>query len=246
MQPMASVPADPEPHDPTQSGSGPLALLTDEAHGWRLPLDSRYQGWRLAVKRSFDLVGALVLLVVLSPLAVVGAVAVAATGGRPILFRQQRVGRHGRPFTIYKLRTMRADADDVLQADRVLAERHRLGGYKLELWEDPRITPVGRHLRRFSIDELPQLINVVRGDMSLVGPRPIVPSELTEYGDYAPAYLAAWPGITGAWQVAGRDEVKYPERAALDAAYVAGWSLATDPIILLRTVPAALGARGVR
>jgi exopolysaccharide production protein ExoY len=206
----------------------------------------RYRGWRLVVKRAVDLGTTSILLVLTSPIMAAAAAAIVMTAGRPVLFRQQRVGRHGRRFVILKLRTMRPDAQDVLAADPALYERYLTGGFKLDLDDDPRLLRVGRFLRRYSIDEIPQLLNVLRGDMSLVGPRPVVPGELPEYGPLVPAYLHAWPGITGAWQVAGRDDIKYPERAELDAQYLERWSLLSDPAILLRTLPSALRARGVR
>jgi lipopolysaccharide/colanic/teichoic acid biosynthesis glycosyltransferase len=154
------------------------------------------------------------------------------------------VGRFGTRFPLYKFRSMVPDAERLLRASPELHARYVAGNYKLPDDEDPRITPLGRILRRTSLDEIPQLWNVLRGDMSLVGPRPVVPQEVAEYGDYARMVLRVRPGLTGAWQVGGRSEVAYPERAWIDLDYVAERSLPGDVAILLRTVPAVLRRRG--
>jgi lipopolysaccharide/colanic/teichoic acid biosynthesis glycosyltransferase len=139
---------------------------------------------------------------------------------------------------------MRVDAEDVLRRDPAVRARYIANGYKLPAAEDPRITTIGRFLRCTSLDELPQLFNVMRGEMSLVGPRPIVPAELVEYGDSAAEFLAAIPGITGRWQVSGRSNLFYPERAAVELEYITGWSLSEDVRILLRTLPVVLSRTG--
>jgi lipopolysaccharide/colanic/teichoic acid biosynthesis glycosyltransferase len=165
----------------------------------------------------------------------------------PILFRQTRIGKAGREFKCYKFRSM------VLEAERILndhleqdenARREWQANQKLTV--DPRITPLGSFLRKTSLDELPQLFNVLAGDMSLVGPRPIVRGEIPKYDDKIVYYLAVRPGITGLWQVSGRSNCSYPERVALDARYVSDWSLKSDIIILLKTVPAVLLQSGSR
>jgi lipopolysaccharide/colanic/teichoic acid biosynthesis glycosyltransferase len=200
----------------------------------------RYRSWSLAAKWLFDrVVGVVALVVTLPVLIVVGAVVAVSSRG-PVLFAQKRIGRHGRPFTIYKFRTMRADAEAYLVSHPELAEAYRENDFKLAIHEDVRITGVGRFLRRSSLDELPQLINIVKGDMSLVGPRPVVADELAEYAEYRPMYEAAYPGLTGAWQVGGRECLKYPARAELDAEYVEGWSVRGDLAIMVRTLPALL------
>jgi lipopolysaccharide/colanic/teichoic acid biosynthesis glycosyltransferase len=196
-------------------------------------------------KRLVDLVVATVLIIAFAPLLVAIGFAVRLSSPGPAVYRQVRVGRHGQPFTIFKFRTMQADAEERLCRDRELRARYLAGGFKLATGEDPRITRLGAILRKTSLDELPQLLNVLRGEMSLVGPRPVLAEELAQYGPYRRAYLLAFPGMTGAWQVAGRDAVRFPRRAALDARYVENWSLLGDLAILLRTVPAALAARGV-
>jgi lipopolysaccharide/colanic/teichoic acid biosynthesis glycosyltransferase len=198
----------------------------------------------VALKRAMDLPVALVLFVLLIPLLLGLAIVVRLTSRGPVLFRQPRLGRHGVPFDCLKFRSMHADAEDVLRRDPDTYAKYVDNGYKLPEGDDPRITPVGRILRKTSLDELPQLINVIRGEMSLVGPRPIVPAELNEYGRRAPDFLAALPGITGRWQVGGRSKVGYPQRAEIELDYVYGWSLLEDARILVRTVPAVLSRDG--
>lgn len=234
---------------------GPVIDLRDErGHGpmeWRDDLREpsaacRYRAGRLAVKWLLDRVLGVVALILAVPLIIVVAVAVRVSSRGPVLFAQTRVGRWGRPFTIYKFRTMRVDAEEVLARDPDLADRHRRNDFKLAIVDDARVTRVGRILRKTSLDELPQLVNIIKGDMSFVGPRPVVPAELEEYGRYRPMYEAAFPGLTGAWQVAGRDNIKYPARAALDADYVERWTLWGDLVIMARTIPALLDPRRTR
>jgi lipopolysaccharide/colanic/teichoic acid biosynthesis glycosyltransferase len=195
------------------------------------------------VKRAVDLG----LVALLSPLicisiAIIGTL-VAATSQGPILYTQERLGRHGRPFKIFKFRTMKANAEQVL-AEYLLADpRACLEWFEThKLREDPRVTVCGRFLRRTSLDELPQLINVLRGEMSLVGPRPIVWAEREKYGERFCFYSAALPGVTGLWQVSGRCDVTYSTRVALDEDYVRHWSLKRDFLILMRT-PGAVWRR---
>lgn len=192
------------------------------------------------------MVGALFLLVALSPLLLLLAVVVRLDSPGPALFRQRRLGVDGRSFTLYKFRSMRVGAEAELEADPELRRRYRANGFKLPTGEDPRVTRPGRVLRRTSLDELPQLWNVLRGDMSLVGPRPIVPSEISEYDEAASLVLAVKPGITGAWQVRGRNRVGYPQRVALEVRYVTDWSLSSDLVILCRTLPAVARGEGAR
>jgi lipopolysaccharide/colanic/teichoic acid biosynthesis glycosyltransferase len=190
-----------------------------------------------------DVVGAATLLILLSPLLLVVALVVRAAMGTPVLFRQERIGSGGRPFRIYKFRSMAAGTAEQLRRS---PEQHRAyveAGYKMAA-DDPRVPPVGKILRRSSLDELPQLWNVLRGDMSLVGPRPVVPPELAQYGEWQRLLLRAKPGLTGAWQVGGRGTVGYPERARMELDYVSARTLARDVEILLRTLPAVLRRRG--
>lgn len=213
---------------------------------WQPRRGHRYRGRRLVVKRMLDVAGSGLLLVALAPLLMVVFIAVRTTSEGPGLFRQERIGRNGRPFTIIKFRSMQVGAEQRLAEDAQLRQQYLAGGYKLSLDADPRITRLGAFLRRTSLDELPQLWNVFKGEMSLVGPRPVLREELGDYGRYVGAYLIARPGLTGPWQVAGRDAVRFPLRGRFDADYVDNWSLVTDFAILLRTVPSAIRARGVQ
>lgn len=197
-----------------------------------------------AGKRALDVVGGGLLLAAALPVMACVALLLRIVDPGPMLFRQLRLGRGGRTFAIFKFRSMRADAEDVLRRDPVLFARYVAAGYKLPEAEDPRVSALGRFLRKSSLDELPQLWNVLRGDMSLVGPRPIVPAEIQNYEPYAELFLTVRPGLTGFWQVSGRSKVGYPERAFLDLDYIANHTLAMDLAILLRTVPVVLLRRG--
>ena len=205
--------------------------------------DWPYACW-FQMKRDLDLVLAGALLLITAPLMLTIAVAVRCTSPGPALFRQLRIGRNARPFGILKFRTMRGDAEAVLAADPALYAEYVANDYKLSPDRDPRITPLGRWLRRTSLDELPQLFNVLRGEMSLVGPRPIVADEIAHYGDRADVFHAALPGLTGAWQVAGRSDLRYPERCDVELEYVRNWSLARDVVILFATVRQVINGRG--
>ncbi|MEV6290599.1 sugar transferase [Streptomyces sp. NPDC051896] len=194
----------------------------------------------MRIKRLIDVVGSLTLLLLTAPLAVVICLAISTTSPGGALFRQARMGRGGHPFTMFKFRTMRAGAD----AERAaLAARNETNGHLFKLREDPRITPVGRLLRRLSLDELPQLINVLRGEMSLVGPRPLPVADSCYTGPDR-IRLSVPPGLTGLWQVSGRSELPWEEMVRLDTHYVERRSLALDLVILARTIPAVLTARG--
>ncbi len=194
-----------------------------------------------ATKRAFDLVGATAMLVVLGPLMALIALAIKLDTRGPVLFRQTRVGRDGMLFRICKFRTMVDDAESLKEELRVLNEA---AGGLFKISDDPRITRVGRLLRKTSLDELPQLFNVVRGDMSLVGPRPLVRDEDELVTGLDRRRLSLTPGMTGHWQILGSSRVPLPEMVKIDYLYVAGWSLWTDLKILLRTVPYMLRRRG--
>jgi len=201
----------------------------------------RHQDALRWAKRSFDIVGSAVALALLSPLLAFAAWKVRRYDGGPVLFRQTRVGRDGEYFTCLKLRTM------VVDAERVLADLHRQVGHEEGLFKmahDPRITRPGQWIRRFSIDELPQLLNVLRGDMSLVGPRPPLPSEVDRYTMTQARRLRVRPGMTGLWQVSGRSDLSWTESIRLDLYYVDNWSMIQDVVILGRTVGAVLSSRG--
>jgi len=195
----------------------------------------------LAAKRAVDLAGAALLLLAVSPLLAVAAAAIVVSDGRPVFFTQERVGLHGRRFRIVKLRTMVPDAEARLAEVGHLNERE---GPVFKVSADPRITPVGRILRRTSIDELPQLWNVVRGDMSLVGPRPPIPSEVDRYDPWHRRRLSMKPGITGLWQVSARQDPSFERWVEMDLDYIDRWSLGLDLTILARTVPAVLSLTG--
>lgn len=201
-------------------------------------------GGRWVVKRAFDVAASSMLLLVFAPLMLVIATAIRWTSPGPILFRQVRLGKDARGFRILKFRTMRVDAEAVLTADPALYAAYVANDFKLPPESDPRITPLGRWLRRTSLDELPQLINVLRGEMSMVGPRPIVPDEVVHYGHWAGKFCSVLPGLTGAWQVLGRSDLHYPERCHVELNYVRTWSLLQDMVILARTVGAVISGRG--
>ncbi|WP_172293658.1 sugar transferase [Pseudoruegeria sp. HB172150] len=204
---------------------------------------SRAVGGR--AKRCLDLIAAVTVLTILSPLFLMVGATVALTSPGPILYGHSRIGFGGRSFKCWKFRTMCQDGDAVLAehlADNDAARREWELTRKLK--DDPRVTTIGRVLREYSVDELPQLLNVIRGDMSLVGPRPVVQAELENYNSHAGYYLSARPGITGLWQVSGRNDVSYDHRVRLDVSYVADWSLSQDIAIMARTIPAVVASRG--
>jgi Undecaprenyl-phosphate galactose phosphotransferase WbaP len=200
--------------------------------------------WRDFVKRTVDVCGASALLIVLFPILIVIALVVMSDRGS-VVFGHPRIGRGGRTFQCLKFRSMVRNADKVLE--NVLAtdpKAREEWNRDFKLKNDIRITPVGRILRRTSLDELPQLWNVLRGDMSLVGPRPVVRQELARYGSDVDYYLMLKPGITGLWQVSGRNNVDYPTRVSLDVSYAMNRSLALDILILFRTVKVVLEKDG--
>lgn len=203
---------------------------------------SRYgQPGYMLIKRTFDLLVAGVGIVVLFPVFLIVALLIAAKDGFPVIYRHRRVGRNGKPIHILKFRSMVKDADEVLKRDPALYAEF-LKTFKLE--NDPRVTRVGAFLRRTSLDELPQLLNVVTGEMSLVGPRPIVPKELDRYEDRQEVYLAMIPGCAGLWQCSGRSDTTYEERVSLDLEYYQKASFWTDVSILFQTVRAILRREG--
>lgn len=201
--------------------------------------------WARFAKRSLDLAAVVPLLALLLLVAPVLVLAIAVTSRGPILFRQVRTGRGGRQFVMYKFRTMHRDAEERLERDPELMRTYLENDYKVPLAKDPRVTSVGRIMRKLSIDELPQALNVLLGHMSLVGPRPIVAQQVIDlYGDDIDAYLSTRPGLTGRWQVSGRSDVTRADRAELDMAYANGWTFLGDIAILLRTIPTVLSTRG--
>jgi len=199
------------------------------------------RGWNLAVKRALDALSSALALVILSPLLALIALLIKADSPGPVVFRQERIGREAKPFTVFKFRTMRHGAEDEQEA---LKELNEARGPMFKIKEDPRCTPLGRFLRRSSLDELPQLYNVLRGEMSIVGPRPPLPSEVKQYQEWHKRRLETWPGMTGLWQVSGRSDLSFDDMVLLDIYYIENWSLLNDLRIALKTVPAALLGRG--
>lgn len=199
---------------------------------------------QLLLKRGLDIVGSLGGLLVLGPVMLVLAIWIRIDSNGKAIFAQERLGMRGKSFRCFKFRTMCDDAEAVLLSSPELFRVYVENDYKLPEEIDPRITRAGRFLRKTSLDELPQLLNVLRGDMSLVGPRPIVPQEIEHYREMAPLFLALRPGITGRWAISGRSHVGYPDRADLELDYVRHWSLGTDIAILFRTIPAVVRRRG--
>lgn len=199
----------------------------------------------LFFKRTLDLFGAVIGLILSSPLfLIISLLYLRGSQKGPVFFKQERIGQNGVPFYIYKFRSMVIDAENVLKRNQVLYQKYLENSYKLEPEEDPRITSIGRLLRKTSLDELPQLINVLKGEMSLVGPRPVVTEELREYGKDKSLFLSAKPGLTGNWQVCGRSEIEYPERCEVELYYVRNKSFAFDIKILFKTVMTVITKKG--
>lgn len=199
------------------------------------------KGWNLAVKRALDVVLASLGLILLSPVMLLTAVLIKLESPGPVIFKQTRIGRGGRPFILFKFRSMHAGAELEQEA---LVDLNEARGPLFKIREDPRRTKLGTFLRRTSLDELPQLYNVLRGEMSLIGPRPAVPSEVALYQEWHKKRLQIWPGISGLWQVSGRSELSFDEMALLDIYYIENWSLLLDLEIALRTIPALLLGTG--
>lgn len=197
------------------------------------------------IKRAMDIALALVALIAFLPLFVFVALAIRLTDPGPVLYGHERIGLGGRRFRCLKFRSMAVDGDRILAAHLAgNPDARREWDENRKLKNDPRVSRLGRMLREYSVDEMPQLLNVLRGEMSFVGPRPVVAAELERFGPNAALYLTARPGITGLWQVSGRSDTSYDERVALDCRYVTGWSVWGDVSIVLRTIPAVIGARG--
>jgi len=194
-----------------------------------------------AFKRVFDIMSSAVALWVLAPMLLIVAALVKLTSKGPVLFRQTRVGLHGRPFKMLKFRTMVENAEE-LKAE--LAQQNEMDGPVFKMKKDPRITSIGRVLRKFSIDELPQLINVLRGDMSVVGPRPPVPNEVARYEPWHRRRLSVRPGLTCIWQVSGRNEISFEQWMYMDLQYIDTWSFSKDIGLILKTFPVVLTGRG--
>ena len=246
LEPVASLAADEGKavRIPVDPYDGALLNSREEEFEGLLIRSLVHDGQRevgLAIKRLVDILGAALGLIVLSPLLLGTALAIRLRDGPPVLFRQTRVGLHGRPFTIVKFRTMAPDAEDRLPE---VAHLNELSGAAFKVTDDPRLSRLGRTLRRTSLDELPQLWNVLKGEMSLVGPRPPLPSEVVEYDIWHRRRLSMKPGITGLWQVEMRHEASFDRWVELDLTYIDRWTLWLDLRILLRTMPSVFMARG--
>jgi exopolysaccharide production protein ExoY len=231
-----------KPFEVSRTATSPASVLEPWQDDFELPTKSA--GYRIG-KRIFDLILAVAIAPIVGLLIGAIAVAVAISTGGPIFFRQRRIGQYGREFLIWKFRTMHRDAEHSFEQHllRDASARHEWNT-KRKLRNDPRTTRLGHLLRVTSLDELPQLLNILLGDMSFVGPRPIVRAEAAKYGDSFSYYLAAVPGMTGLWQVSGRGSVGYKTRVALDTLYVSTWSLSGDLSILLKTPRAVFRREG--
>ena len=208
----------------------------------------RLWAWRATVrlsymlKRSFDIILSLLALILLAPLFLIVAILIKATSRGPIFFVQTRVGKYGRNFSFYKFRSMYADAEK--RKAELLAQNQSADGVIFKMKKDPRITPIGRFIRKTSMDELPQFLNVLLGDMSLIGPRPPVPSEVMHYTMEDRKRLLVRPGMTCLWQISGRSDLPFQQQTRLDKEYIVSRSLKQELLILLRTVPAILSGKG--
>ena len=197
--------------------------------------------WKLRVKRAIDIVGALFAMLLFSPLFIITSLAIAVTSPGPLLYVSERIGRHGVPFRFFKFRSMRMDADNWLTD---LQDVNEADGPIFKIRHYPRITPVGRLIRRLSLDELPQLFHVLTGKMSLVGPRPPIPSEVEEYGEWEFQRLLAKPGLTCIWQVSGRSDIDFKTWVEMDLEYIQNWTLGMELRLLAKTMPAVWSGRG--
>ncbi|UJP41008.1 sugar transferase [Cellulomonas palmilytica] len=211
---------------------------------WAFVDEPRFTGWRYVLKNLFDLLGAGIITLLLSPVLLAVAAIIKITSPGPVLYRQERIGKDGQPFPMLKFRSMVVDADKRLA--EVLAAEGREVGMFYKPVNDPRVTPIGRFIRRYSIDELPQLFNVLRGEMSLVGPRPQIQAEVDLYDRAAFRRLLVKPGLTGLWQVSGRSDLSPEESIRLDVRYVENWSGFGDMMILARTAKAVVAGEGAR
>ena len=216
-----------------------MQVLQENATG-RVSAPLVHHGLQRLIKRGVDIIGSLLLIALLFPAFVILGLLVLVTDGRPMLFRRRCVGPRGE-FDAFKFRTMRRDADQVLQRDQILRDAFH---QNFKLKSDPRVTRLGSVLRKFSLDELPQLFNVLSGEMSLVGPRMITAPELQKYGEHQQLLLSVRPGITGYWQVYGRQEVSYEERVRMDVEYLRNWTLGMDLKLLWLTPWRVIHGRG--
>lgn len=201
--------------------------------------NSQYEqsAWYLFWKRLTDIVLSIIALICFSPIfLVVWIMSLFGENKGPVFFKQTRIGKNGKPFKIYKFRSMIVNADEILHANPELYQKYVNNNYKLEPEEDPRVTRLGHWLRKTSIDEIPQFINILRGEMSIIGPRPVVKEELVEYGDRVDKFLSVKPGAMGLWQASGRSNIGYPERCDLELSYVDHASYWFDVKIMFKNI----------
>lgn len=201
----------------------------------------QYEGTQRFQKQAFDMVFSLAALIAAAPVMLAAALAIKLTSKGPVFYPSERIGLDGKPFTMLKFRTMTDGADTQLEQ---LLSVNEGAGVLFKMRQDPRVTPVGRILRRFSIDELPQFINVIKGDMSVVGPRPPLRREVESYDGDVKRRLLVKPGVSGLWQVSGRSDLSWEESVRLDLSYVDNWSMAGDLMIIAKTVKAVLTSHG--
>jgi len=207
----------------------------------------QYAWWELRLKRAMDIIVSVLVMILGAPLFGLIALAVKVTSPGPVLFRQLRLGKDGQPFEFYKFRSMRHGNDDAIHrdfAENFINGSDSTGDTVFKMVDDPRVTRIGHFLRRSSLDELPQFLNVLRGEMSLVGPRPPISYELEHYQDWHKDRLKVKPGLTGLWQVSGRSQVGFDEMVMLDLHYISRWSLLLDLKLIARTIPVMLRGDG--
>jgi exopolysaccharide biosynthesis polyprenyl glycosylphosphotransferase len=202
----------------------------------------QYNGAKRFQKRAFDVVFSGLVLVFSLPVTVAVAIAVKVSSAGPVFYRSERIGLDGKPFQMIKFRTMVNDADR--QIDQLVSLNEISGGVLFKIRGDPRVTPIGRVLRRYSLDEIPQFLNVLKGDMSVVGPRPPLAREVITYDDEVKRRLLVRPGISGLWQVSGRSDLSWQDSVRLDLFYVENWSMMADFVIVVKTARAVLSGSG--
>lgn len=193
------------------------------------------------IKRVFDIIASLTGLIILSPVLLITSIAIKIEDKGPVIFSQERVGRNGKTFKMYKFRSMYTNAEEILKE---LKDLNEADGPVFKMKNDPRITKVGRFIRKYSIDELLQLINIIRGDMSVVGPRPALPKEVAEYDEFAKQRLLVKPGLSCYWQISGRSDIGFEQWMKLDVKYIKEMGILTDLKIILLTIPAVLKGEG--
>jgi len=203
--------------------------------------NSKQVAWKLAMKRLIDILGSACILLLSAPIIIMIGVLIKLDSKGPVFYRQKRCGKDGKRFLMFKFRSMANDAESI---QTELLKKNEATGLMFKMRNDPRITKIGKFLRKYSLDEVPQFFNVLKGDMSLVGPRPPLPAEASDYNDWYKQRLSFKPGMTGMWQINGRSDLSFDEMVKLDVEYINNWSLWLDIILLLRTIPAVINKRG--